>query len=130
MPTLQKSSRWDFVSPSLFEFGRARAQVDVVAVGRSAGRVNWYENGGGSNPEFQEHVIASIDEPTSAAVADVDGDNDLDVYPRPSGDVFARPGLLGGVAAKTVFASSSRRPQVRHEHGRRRNHLLRKHGII
>jgi len=54
--------------------------LDVLSASRDDDKIAWYENGGGSSPNFTEHVITiGADGATSVYAADVDGDGDLDV---------------------------------------------------
>ena len=56
--------------------------IDIVAVGMSSTIVRWFENDGNSNPSFQENggfSFSSYTGPSSAKIADLDGDGDNDI---------------------------------------------------
>ncbi len=54
--------------------------VDVVATASDIDMVMWYENDGGTNPQFAEHVVTDQqDVPESIFAADMDGDSTVDV---------------------------------------------------
>jgi len=54
--------------------------MDVVSAYHEAGAIAWWENDGGSPPEWTQHAIGGeIAEPYSCHAADLDGDGDVDV---------------------------------------------------
>jgi hypothetical protein len=54
--------------------------MDILSASELDDKIAWYENNGGSPPAFTDHVIATnADQARSVFVADVDGDDDLDV---------------------------------------------------
>ena len=54
--------------------------IDVASVSYVDDKVAWYENDGGANPLFTEHVVtSSVLGPISMQIADVDGDGNDDL---------------------------------------------------
>jgi len=61
--------------------------VDIIVAAQDAGTVEWYENKGGSNPNWGKTLIASdLKSVTGVSVADIDGDGDLDILSSSQGD--------------------------------------------
>ena len=54
--------------------------IDVLSASMWDDKIAWYENDGGSPPEFFQRVIStSVDQASHVYAADVDGDGDIDV---------------------------------------------------
>jgi len=54
--------------------------MDVVACGRQASLVKWYENDGSNPINWIEHIVDStISYPVTVCIADIDNDDDMDV---------------------------------------------------
>ena len=61
--------------------------MDIIVAAQDAGTVEWYENKGGSNPNWGKTLIASdLESVTGVSVADIDGDGDLDILSSSQGD--------------------------------------------
>jgi hypothetical protein len=54
--------------------------IDVLSASMWDDKIAWYENDGGSPPEFFQRVISTnVDQASHVTAADVDGDGDIDV---------------------------------------------------
>ncbi len=61
--------------------------IDVIAAASDIDRVMWFENDGGVNPQFTEHVVTDQqDGPASVFIADMDGDGARDLLVASSSD--------------------------------------------
>ncbi len=61
--------------------------LDILVAAQDANSIEWYENSGGGNPNWEKTVITNqLSSVTGVTAADMDGDGDLDILSSSQGD--------------------------------------------